>query len=359
MAPEVFRARNPKGFVDMTQKKPTMNRSAQAGTPPPGGWLELAREVLDIEIEGLAAVRGQLNGGFLEALDRLAACTGRVVVTGIGKSGLVGRKIAATLSSTGTPAFFLHPVEGAHGDLGMIRPEDVVLALSNSGETDELNTLLPALKSLGVAIVGLTSGVSSTLARLSDVVIEVRVPREACPLNLAPTTSTTAALAVGDALSVCLMRIKDFGTSEFRRVHPAGALGARLSQRIAALMHTQNLPVSGQDAPLSQALAALNTGGFGLAALTDAKGRLTGVLTDGDVRRMLCKSGFDPARPVSEVMTKKPRSVSAAASAAQVLDLMEAKQITVLPVLGEEGVLAGLVHVHDLLGKGRVRFAPE
>ncbi|GAB6125717.1 KpsF/GutQ family sugar-phosphate isomerase [Humidesulfovibrio idahonensis] len=335
-----------------------MSRCENTGTPPAGGWLELAREVLDVEIEGLTAVRGQLNGGFLEALERLVACTGRVVVTGIGKSGLVGRKIAATLSSTGTAAFFLHPVEGAHGDLGMIRPGDVVLALSNSGETDELNNLLPALKSLGGVIVCMTSGVDSTLARLSDVVIEVRVPREACPLNLAPTTSTTAALAVGDALAVCLMQMKDFSTKDFKRVHPAGALGARLSQPISSLMHTENLPVLREDAPLPQALAALNAGGFGLAALTDAAGRLTGVLTDGDVRRMLCKSGFDAARPVAEVMTKAPRSVGVADSAAQVLDLMEARQITVLPVLNQDGTLAGLVHLHDLLGKGRVRFAP-
>jgi arabinose-5-phosphate isomerase len=336
-----------------------MNSCEHNGTPPSGGWLELAREVLDIEIEGLAAVRGQLNGGFEAALEILAGCKGRVVVTGIGKSGLVGRKIAATLSSTGTAAFFLHPVEGAHGDLGMIRQGDVVLALSNSGETDELNTLLPALKSLGAIIVGLTSGTESTLARLADVTIEVRVPREACPMGLAPTASTTAALAVGDALAVCLMRIKDFGTKDFKRVHPAGALGARLSQQIASLMHTKNLPVASSSAPLSEALAALNAGGFGLAALTDKSGRLAGVLTDGDVRRMLCKSGFDPALPAAGFMTRDPRSVTVTSSAAQVLDLMEARQITVLPVLNEDGSLAGLVHVHDLLGKGRVRFAPE
>ena len=336
-----------------------MSSCEHNGAPPQGGWLALAREVLDIEIEGLAAVRGQLNGGFEDALALLAACTGRVVVTGIGKSGLVGRKIAATLSSTGTPAFFLHPVEGAHGDLGMIRTGDVVLALSNSGETDELNTLLPALKSLGARIVGLTSGENSTLARLSEAVVLVRVPREACPMGLAPTASTTAALAVGDALAVCLMRLKDFGTKDFKRVHPGGALGARLSQRIETLMHTENLPLAAQNAPLSEALAALNAGGFGLAALTATDGTLAGVLTDGDVRRMLCKSGFDPARPVAEVMTKNPLSVAASASAAQVLDLMEARQITVLPVLSGDGSLAGLVHVHDLLGKGRVRFAPE
>ncbi len=341
-----------------------MSECPGSGVPPASlsgdGWLELAREVLDIEMEGLAAVRAQLGSGFLAALELLAACTGRVVVTGIGKSGLVARKIAATLSSTGTPAFFLHPVEGAHGDLGMIRRDDVVLALSNSGETDELNSLLPALRALGVSVVGITSGADSTLARLSDVTIEARVPREACPMNLAPTASTTAALAVGDALAVCLMRIKDFSTKDFKRVHPAGALGARLSQPVSALMHTENLPVTPQTAPVSQALAALNAGGFGLVAVTDVAGRLAGVLTDGDVRRMLFhENGYNPTWPVSAFMTVSPRSVAATASSGQVLDLMEAKQITVLPVLAEDGTLAGLVHVHDLLGRGRVRFAPE
>ena len=336
-----------------------MSPSEHNGTPPPGGWLDLAREVLDIEIEGLAAVRGQLNGSFLDALERLAACAGRVVVTGIGKSGLVGRKIAATLSSTGTPAFFLHPVEGAHGDMGMIRSVDVILALSNSGETDELNSLLPALRSLGAQVVGITSDPDSTLALLADVTIVARVPREACPMNLVPTASTTAALAIGDALAVCLMRLKDFSTKDFKRVHPAGALGARLSQQIAALMHTENMPVVPDHAPLSLALSALNAGGFGLAAVADKDGRLAGVLTDGDVRRLACTGGLNPDRPVAEVMTKNPRSASTQDSAAKVLDLMEARQITVLPVLDENGCLAGLVHVHDLLGKGRVRFAPE
>ena len=340
-----------------------MGEDTGNGTPVcsgDGGWLVLAREVLDIEMEGLAAVRGQLNGTFLSALELLAACPGRVVVTGIGKSGLVARKIAATFSSTGTPAFYLHPVEGAHGDLGMIRPEDVVLALSNSGETDELNTLIPALRSLGTRVVGITSGADSTLARLSDVVIEAKVPREACPMNLAPTASTTAALAVGDALAVCLMRIKDFGTKDFKRVHPAGALGARLSQPVCMLMHAENLPVVPQTVPVAQALAALHAGGFGLVAVIDAAAKLVGVLTDGDVRRMLwSKNGYDPAWPVSALMTKHPQSAPATATAAQVLDLMEARQITVLPVLNQDGGLAGLVHVHDLLGKGRVRFAPE
>lgn len=188
-------------------------------------WLNRAKAVLDTEIQGLAAVRDKLDASFVRALEMLAGCTGRVVVTGLGKSGLVGRKIAATFSSTGTPAFFLHPVEGAHGDLGMIRREDMVLAISNSGETDELNNILPSLKSLSGGLVALTGGLASTMARLADVVIDTGVPREACPLGVAPTASTTAALAVGDALAVCLIDWKAFALEDFQRFHPGGALG--------------------------------------------------------------------------------------------------------------------------------------
>ena len=195
------------------------------------GYLDCAREVLDIEIQGIEAVKAQLDESFSRALALFASCSGRVVITGLGKSGLVARKIAATLSSTGTPSFFLHPVEGAHGDLGMIRKEDVVLAISNSGETDELNAILPALKVQGVAVVGVTRDPGSSLGRMSDIVLTVKVPREACPMGLAPTASTTACLALGDALAVCLMRIKDFGREDFHRFHPGGSLGKRLASR--------------------------------------------------------------------------------------------------------------------------------
>lgn len=319
--------------------------------------IEVAREVLDVEIEGLAEVRGQLNGGFVAAVRRIACCTGRLVVTGIGKSGLVGRKIAATLSSTGTPAFFLHPVEGAHGDMGMIRPEDVVLAISNSGETNELNAILPTLRSLGAFIIAMTAREESTMARLADEVIRVAVPREACPMGLAPTASTTASLAVGDALAVCLMRMNGFNKGDFRRFHPGGALGQRLNKRVADLMHADGVPATSASEPLAAALSALNRGGFGLVALTDGNGRLLGVLSDGDVRRLVCNGQLSMDRPAAEVMTVNPKAARPADSAAQVLDLMEAHQITVLPVLGDNAALLGFVHLHDLLGKGRVKFA--
>ncbi len=319
-------------------------------------WLALGREVLAVEAEGLACVRDALGQEFAEAVRLLGSCRGRVVVSGLGKSGLVGRKIAATLSSTGTPAFFLHPVEGAHGDLGMIRPEDVVLAISNSGETDELNAILPSLRALGVAVVALTGDASSTLAGLADIVVGTRVEREACPLNLAPTASTTAALAVGDALAVCLIHLHSFSESDFKRRHPGGALGQRLSLKVVDLMHVDR-PTARVDTPLGQALEMLNAGGLGCLAVLEPDGRLAGVLTDGDVRRLAVRGPLDPSRPVAECMTRNPRSAGPDASAAEVLDLMEERGITVVPVVDAAGRLAGMVHLHDLLGKGRLKFA--
>lgn len=320
-------------------------------------WLEEAREVLSVEIEGIEAVRDSLGEDFRSAVELFLSCKGRVVITGLGKSGLVGRKIAATLSSTGTPSFFLHPVEGAHGDLGMIRTEDAVLAISNSGETDELNSIIPVLKSLGTSVVAMTANPESTLGSLSDAVIMVKVPREACPIGLAPTTSTTAALAVGDALAVCLMRAHSFGQVDFKRFHPGGVLGGRLSLAVGQLMHTSGLPAAGDDQSLSEALEILNRGGLGLVVLVDEEGRVTGVLSDGDVRRVVCAGPFDSSLPVSEFMTADPRCAHTGQTAAQVLDLMETKQITVMPVLGPEGSFEGIIHLHDILGKGRLKFS--
>ncbi len=322
-----------------------------------GEMLEVARRALDIEIQGLEAVRGQLDGGFSEAVKAMAACTGRVVITGVGKSGLVGRKIAATLSSTGTPSFFLHPVEGAHGDMGMIRKEDVVLAISNSGNTDEVNAIIPTLKSLGATVISLTGNECSAMAELSDIHILAKVPREACPIGLAPTASTTAHLAVGDALAVCLMEIKAFSQKDFKRYHPGGSLGQRLSLCVDELMHRDNPPQVNAGTQLSDALNVLHKGGFGLVAIVEENCKLLGVLTDGDVRRAVIAGSLDPRNTVDSVMTSSPRSVKVGESAAQVLDLMEIHQITVLPVVGHDGCLAGIVHLHDLLGKGKLKFS--
>ncbi|SMF34256.1 KpsF/GutQ family sugar-phosphate isomerase [Desulfovibrio gilichinskyi] len=320
-------------------------------------FIKRGREVLAIEEQGLAAIRKDLDLNFAKAVEMLAGCKGRVIITGLGKSGLVGRKIAATMSSTGTPSFFLHPVEGAHGDLGMVRPDDVVIAISNSGETDELNSLLPAIRSFETKIISITSNSKSTMGYLSDIVIESKVPCEACSHGLAPTSSTTAALALGDALAVCLMDHKDFNSIDFKKFHPGGTLGRRLTLCISELMHTDNVPSTPDSSPLSEALSILDKGKLGLVALTSKENKLSGVITDGDVRRLVCSGKLNPAGPAFEVMAKNPLRVTPDMSAAQALDLMEAKEITVLPVVDEEGKISGMIHLHDLLGKGRLKFA--
>ncbi|MDL2267640.1 KpsF/GutQ family sugar-phosphate isomerase [Desulfovibrio sp. OttesenSCG-928-G15] len=320
-------------------------------------WIQRGREILAIECEGLQAVREHIDESFARAVELLAACKGRVVVTGIGKSGLVGRKIAATLSSTGTPAYFLHPVEGAHGDLGVVSAQDVVIAISYSGKTDELTAILPALRRIGTSVIALTSGLASPLAALSDIVINAAVPREACGMNLVPTSSTTATLALGDALAVCLMDHKSFGTKDFRRNHPGGDLGQRLGLQVADIMHTGNIPVARENAPLGVALSVLDKSGFGAVVLTDAENLLTGILVDGDVRRLLCRGGANMDKPVSSVMTKRPAYASPEMSAAELMNMMEEKGITVLPVADKTGKVTGIVHLHDILGKGKIRFS--
>jgi len=320
-------------------------------------WGALGREVIDIEVDGLASVASRLDGSFSRAVEIIAACEGRVAVTGLGKSGLVGRKIAATLSSTGTPAYFLHPVEGAHGDLGLIRPGDVVLAISNSGETDELNAIIPSLRTLGALIIAITGRIDSTLASMADVVIDSGVPREACPHNLAPTASTTAQLAIGDALAVCLIERKEFREEDFQRCHPGGALGRRLAQKVTAVMHAADLPVVIEGTPLFEALRVMSKGKLGfLAVLGD--GLLAGVLTDGDVRRLAVAGQLDMSAPVAQIMTRGGLRLSPDQSAAEAMDIMEERQVTVLPIVDDSGRLVGMVHLHDLLGKGRFKFAP-
>ena len=309
------------------------------------------------EIEGLEAVRSRLGKAFEQAVELLIACKGRVVVTGLGKSGLVGRKIAATLSSTGTPSFFLHPVEGAHGDLGAIRDSDVVIAISYSGKTAELVALLPALRSLGVSIIALTGDVTSPMAKLSVVTLDVGIPREACPMDLAPTSSTTAALVMGDALAVCLMQARAFTPDDFKRFHPGGSLGQRLRLKISEVMRTQDLPIVLESATFAAALAIQNTSGLGAVLVTDDGGRLTGIVTDGDVRRYISREDLNFGMPVSAVMTPNPRHGKAENSVAELLDLMENAAITVLPVVREDGTILGIIHLHDLLGKGTVHFS--
>ena len=336
-----------------------MTSSHERGTDPlliSRDWLALAREVLEVEIQGLQQVQANLGREFVQALHLLAGCTGRVVVTGLGKSGLVGRKIAATLSSTGTPASFLHPVEGAHGDLGMIRPGDVVLAISNSGETDELNAIIPALLNLGAKIIGLTGNIFSSMSQLCHINLCTKVPKEACTLGLAPTASTTATLALGDALAVALIEWKAFGRDDFRRYHPGGDLGRQLTLPISSLMHVENIPVVSTETPLGQALQVLDQGGLGTVVVLDDERHLKGILTDGDVRRMVCRGGYELSQAIMACMTTNPRYATLNQRGGQILDMMERRAITVLPVVDEDMVLQGVVHMHDLLGKGQLTF---
>ena len=320
-------------------------------------WIDLGREVLLTEMEGLRAVHDALDEHFVQALALLCACEGRVVVTGIGKSGLVGRKIAATFSSTGTPAFFLHPVEGVHGDMGSLRGTDIVIAISNSGETVELNALLPSLKTQGLKIVALTGRMDSTLGRAATITLNTCVPREACPHGLAPTASTTAVLALGDALAVCLMRMKAFTEKDFLRFHPGGNLGQRLRLNVREVMRTDDLPCLAPEARQQEALDLLNAQRLGAVIVVDADRCVHGILTDGDIRRALCLGLFDSEASVASIMTAAPRCGHVNHSVAQLLDSMEQRRITVLPVVDDTNRLLGMVHMHDLLGQGSVSFS--
>ena len=319
--------------------------------------LDLAREVLTIEAEGISALVAKLDVSFVKAVDLIYRAKGRVIVTGVGKSGIVARKLVATFNSTGTPALFLHPVEAMHGDLGMVAPGDVVLALSNSGETRELTILLPTLKRLKVPVIALTGKLASPLGRESQVAIDTGVPREACPLGLAPTASTTAMLAMGDALAVALLTKRGFKAADFRRFHPGGTLGERLALSITEVMLTgARLPLVSANQGMAQAIAEMDAKGLGVALVADRQKSLQGLITDGNLRRALKKWGDILGLKVKEVMTKAPRSIGPGALASQALELMEHHAITVLPVVDEDQKVLGIVHLHDLLGRGEFRF---
>ena len=322
---------------------------AVPGTDDDQALAESGRRVLDIETRALQALASRLDGDFTTACRLLLACEGRVVCTGMGKSGHIARKIAATLASTGTPAFYVHPGEAGHGDLGMVTDADVVLALSNSGETDELLMLLPVLKRQGNRLVAMTGRPGSTLAREADIHLDVSVPAEACPLDLAPTSSTTAALAMGDALAVALLERRGFTAGDFKIFHPGGKLGAQL-QTVADLMHKgAELPLVAPDTPMPQALLVMTEKRFGCVGV-EADGKLAGLITDGDLRRHM--DGL-MAHTAAEVMTANPQTVDADALAAEALKLMEDRRITVLFVL-DHGRPAGILHIHDILRAGVV-----
>lgn len=310
----------------------------------------IAERVLRLEADAILGLIPKMDERFEQAIDLLHGCTGRIIVTGIGKSGIIGRKIAATLASTGTPAYFLHPAEGVHGDLGMLARGDVVLALSNSGETDEVLAILPPLKRLGVRIVLLTGNTQSTLARQCDVVLDVGVAEEACPMNLAPTSSTTAALAAGDALAMALLELRGLRPEDYAALHPRGTLGWRALFRVADLMHTgEAVPVVAQHAALKDVVSEMTRKRFGMTTVVDERGSLAGIITDGDLRRLhLREGGLDGLR-AGDVASREPKLIAADDLAAKALEVMEAWAITSLVIVDSQRRPVGIVHLHDIL----------
>ena len=315
--------------------------------------IEMGREALRIEARAVAALEGRLGADFERACRMLLACTGRVVVSGMGKSGHVGGKIAATLASTGTPSFFLHPAEASHGDLGMVTRGDVVLAISYSGETAELLTILPLFKRMGAGLLAMTGNSASTLAREADVHLDVSVPAEACPLNLAPTASTTATLAMGDALAVALLKHRGFTEADFARSHPGGALGRRLLLHVSDVMRRgSDLPIVRPETPLTEGLLEMSRKRLGLTAVVDADNHVVGIFTDGDLRRALDRNLDVRATAMSDVMTRSPRAIRPDELAAEAVLMMEKHSVNGLLVLDDSGRLVGALNVHDLLRAG-------
>lgn len=320
--------------------------------------LKHAQDVLRMEAEAILELVPRIDANFAAAVEMILQCPGRTVITGMGKSGIIGRKMAATLASTGTPSFYLHPAEGIHGDLGMVTAGDVVIALSNSGETGEVLNILPSLRRIGAKIIAMVGNDASTLAKNADVVLNVGVSKEACPLGLAPTSSTTAALAYGDALALALLQRHHFTASQFAIFHPGGSLGRRLLLTVGDIMHSgEENPVVVGETTVQEALFVITDKGLGAVSVIDANGVMQGVLTDGDIRRGLSKGVDFLQRPVTELMTKQPKTINKDKLAAQALHIMESnhpKPITVLPVIDADNKVIGLLHMTDLVRQGVV-----
>ncbi len=317
---------------------------------------KLACEVFDIEANAILRLKNSLGVSFDRAIDLLYNCDGRVIVTGMGKSGLIGKKIAATLSSTGTPAYFLHPAESTHGDSGIITRDDVVIAISNSGETQELLNLLPVIKRFGVPIISMTGRMDSTLARAGEAVLDISVEKEACPLGKAPTASTTATLAMGDALAVCLLQKRGFTAEDFLVFHPGGALGKGIKYHVSDLMMTESrqMPVASENIGFTELVQMISDYKLGMAMLTDKSGRLSGILTDGDIRRIVLKYKDLDNLCAKDVMSVNPKTVQSKDFAASALHLMEKYSITALAVVDDDNNPVGVVHIHDILKAGVV-----
>ena len=319
--------------------------------------LKLAKEVLQIEAEGITALIEQLDEQFERAIELIMNCPSRLIITGIGKSGIIGQKISATLNSTGTASFFLHPVEAMHGDLGILDPNDVVLAISYSGETVELTMLLHTLRKRKVKTIALTGNVNSGLAELADVVLSAHIPREACPLGLAPTASTTAALALGDALAVVLLDRKHFAASDFRRNHPGGSLGERLKIRVSEVMlKDENIPQVAEETNFFDAVAVLNEKNVGAVLIMGEENSVIGIITDGDIRRLVAANPDLAGLRLTDIMTREPKFIDADLLAADALSIMQRYEVTLLPVKDKTGGLVGVLHLHDLLGQGEFRL---
>ncbi|WP_407279727.1 KpsF/GutQ family sugar-phosphate isomerase [Aromatoleum evansii] len=314
------------------------------------GAIPLARRVLRIEADAIVALADRLGAEFEQAVDLILQRRGRVIVTGIGKSGHIGRKLAATLASTGTPAYFVHAAEAAHGDLGMITPEDIVIALSNSGASEEVLTIVPLVKRQGAKLISITGRPESPLAREADVHLDAAVAEEACPLNLAPTASTTAALALGDALAVALLDARGFGADDFARSHPGGSLGRRLLTHVSDVMRPgERVPQVREDASMMAALIEMSRGGMGMTAVVATDGRPIGIFTDGDLRRTLERGCDARSATIAEVMTRSPRSIGPDALAVAAAEMMERQRINQLLVVDDRGALAGALTTHDLM----------
>lgn len=311
--------------------------------------LELGRQVLEIEADAVSALARRIDQSFIAAIELVLACRGHVVVSGIGKSGHVARKIASTLASTGTPAFFVHAAEASHGDLGMVRPEDVFIGISHSGESSELLAIVPMLKRQGAKLIAMTGQAGSTLAREADVHLDAGVAQEACPLNLSPTASTTAALALGDALAVALLDARGFSAADFARSHPGGALGRKLLTRVSDVMRAgTDIPTVPRSATLPEAILEISRKRMGMTAVVDPEDRICGIFTDGDLRRTVEKVADLRNALVADIMTRSPRVIHSHALAAEAVELMERHKINQLLVVGDDGALAGALDMHDL-----------
>ncbi len=316
-------------------------------------YLDIAKETLNIEAKTLRDAAENLHINFEQAVEMILTCRGKLIVSGVGKSGLIGAKMAATFASTGTPSFFLHPTEALHGDLGMIGKDDVVLAISYSGESEELSSILPHIKRFDIPLIGMTRNTNSTLGRYSDVVVEVHVEKEACPLDIAPTSSTTLTLALGDALAICLMKERNFAKEDFASFHPGGALGRKLFVKVKDIMRSTNLPIIAQTSLVKDAIVAIGEGRLGTAILVDDENKMVGILSDGDIRRALMLPDFSILNESIMYATTNPITITDDEMlASDLLVLIEAKKIQILAVTDENGIIKGVVHLHDLVEKG-------